>query len=109
MRWPRVVQLGAAAFLVALTAFALVYRSDIGFKGVAVPITSIAVCLAASWAAAYVVARGWHWLPAPFVAGIVGVLVGGRLGPVGGVLGFLVGAAVTVAVLAELRLTRRSS
>jgi hypothetical protein len=92
----------------ALTAFAIALRDDgIGFKGVAVPVTHIGLCLLSSAVAAYVATRGWHWLPAPFIAGIVGVFAGGRLGPVGGVFGFVVGLAVAAAVVAETRLTKR--
>jgi hypothetical protein len=94
----------------ALTALAIALRDDgIGFKGVAVPVTHIVLCLLLSAVATYVATRGWHWLPAPFIAGIVGVFAGGRLGPVGGVFGFVAGLAVAAAVVAETRVTKRFS
>ena len=108
MRWPRVVQFVATIAVIALAMFAIPFRSHIGFKGAAVPIVSLVTCFAASCVVAYITARAWHWVPAPFVAGIVGVVTGGRLGPVGGIFGFFVGLAVAVAVLAESRLNSRS-
>ena len=110
MSRPRIVQVMAGCGVAALTAFAIAFRDDgIGFKGMPVAISSIIICLISSAVASYITARGWHWLPAPFIAGIVGVFAGGRLGPVGGMFGFFVGLAVTVAVIAETRLTSRCS
>jgi hypothetical protein len=106
MHWPRVVQLAAGLVILALIWFALGVRSEIGMKGMPVSAISVILSLAASAAAAYVTTRCWHWLPAPFIAGIVGAVVG-DVGPVGGVLGLMVGAAVTIAVVAESRLTTR--
>lgn len=104
MRGPRVVQLVAGSAVIALAVFAIGSRDSIGFKGMPVSVDSIAFCFIFSALAAYIAARGWHWLPAPFIGGIVGVFAGGRLGPAGGLLGLLVGLAVTIAVVAESRL-----
>ena len=109
MRGPRVIQIVAGIVIVSVGAFAFIRRNEIGPKGTPVSLDSIALCLVASAVVAFVVTRVWHWLPAPFIAGIVGVFFGGHLGPVGGIIGVLVGAAVAVAVTAESRLTNHCS
>ncbi|HEX6961239.1 MAG TPA: hypothetical protein VF175_05185 [Lacipirellula sp.] len=107
MRALRISQFVAIAAAFMLLTMALINRGNLGMKGMPVPADSIVVCVIASAVAAYVATRGWHWLPAPFIAGIVGVFAGGRLGPTGGVLGFRVGLAVAFVVVAESRLTKR--
>jgi hypothetical protein len=102
-------QVVAVAAAVAASTLALRSRSDIGMKGGPVPADSVVLCILASAVAAYVTTRVWHWLPAPLIAGVVGALAGGRLGPNGVILGLFIGLAVTVVVAAESRLTRRCS
>lgn len=107
MRGLRIAQVVAVAAAVVILALALLNRSNLGMKGMSVPADSIVLCVLAAAVAAYVTVRCWHWLPAPFIAGIVGVVVDGRLGPSGGVVGLLIGVAVAVVVIAESRLTGR--
>src|SRR5687768_9653321 len=91
MRWPRAVQLVAAIAIVSLTIFVCSRRNEIGPKGTPVSLDSIALCIAAAAVAAFIITKVWHWLPAPFIAGVVGLFFGGRLGPVGDIIGLLVG------------------
>ena len=106
MFWRRVVQLAAVAALLAISAWACMNRDDIGIKGRPVSLDTIVLCIAAAAVAAYVTARFWHFFPAPFISGVAGALFGG---PFGGVIGLLVGVAVVVFVMAQTRLTKRSS
>jgi hypothetical protein len=109
MSGPRVGQLAAVTGLLGISAWACVNRDDIGIKGTPVSLDTIIVCIAASAVAAYVTARTWRLFPSPIVSAIAGVLFGDRLGPVGGVIGLLVGVAVVAFVMADTRLTKRCS
>jgi hypothetical protein len=104
MHGPRIVRAAAVIAVIALTAFAIAAREHLGVKHLPVSIRSIVLCLVCSALAAYGTTRAWHWFPAPFLAGIAGVIAGGRFGPAGGVFGFVVGLAVAATMVAQSRL-----
>lgn len=92
--------MGAPALV--LTGWMCLIHDHGGVKGSFVPLEVVLYCLIASALAAHITCRGWHWLPAPFVAGVVAGLIAGMSNPVGlaspygGILGLAVGVVVVV-------------
>jgi hypothetical protein len=83
------------SLLAAVALFAVLWlcwhADQGGMKGTAIAGSDLAITILVAGCASAVSCRAWHWFPAPFIAGIFGVMFSG---PFGGVLGVAVGVVV---------------
>ena len=86
------------SLLLAAWLCSKIYAGRSYTKGGPISIPSVIACILLSSLVATLVSLFWRRFPAPFVAGIAGVFcVNNALsGPVGGVLGFLIGLATVM-------------
>jgi hypothetical protein len=88
--------------LAAIVALAIVCSQHAtgGVKGAYIPMPNVAESILIAAIAAIACIRYWRPFPAPFVAGIAGAfgILDFRFGPYGGIVGFLTGLLIALAV-----------